>query len=185
MDSRFKELELTQEQYEDLAGRLGVVINDEIENLDAIFAGYGSSEYVKAAAEEVKLTSIKIKVLEFLKQHGISLINGFAILRRRAAVSTSLGHTFLATKITAIGEGVNEVTLEHTVCNMDIPADQYKAAKVVTIPSDGVYQFIKLEGILVVNDVKEDEPKEEEVKEEETPTEEIHEEEVVTPEITD
>lgn len=177
MDSRFKELELTTEQYEDLAARLGVVINDEVDNLDAIFAGYGSSEYVKAAAEDVKLTSIKIKVLEFLKQHGIALINGFAVMRRRSAVSTSLGHTYLATKITAVGAGVDEVTLEHTVCNMDIPVDQYKAAKVVTIPSDGVYQFIKLEGILVVSEVTEEEHKE---VEEETPTEEV-----VTPEITD
>lgn len=168
MSKRLVEVKLSAEARKDLVKRFMTAVNDDIENLNAVFSAYGNDEYLTGTVVPgVKDRIICERVDEFMKNNGLFGAKFILVFRRRALSGSTLEHNYLMSTITGVEQGSSIV---HSLGSINVPYDQFEAQGLYEVP-EGVYNLgMLVEGPFVTEEVPEE--TETPATEEVTPTDE-------------
>lgn len=168
MSKRLVEVKLSAEARKDLVKRFMTAVNDDIENLNAVFSAYGNDEYLTGTVVPgVKDRIICERVDEFMKNNGLFGAKFILVFRRRALSGSTLEHNYLMSTITGVEQGSSIV---HSLGSINVPYDQFEAQGLYEVP-EGVYNLgMLVEGPFVTEEIPEE--TETPATEEVTPTDE-------------
>lgn len=158
-------VKLTERERETIAQELLVLANDEIANSNAIFEAYSTDPYTRAAAEQLKASSLAIKFQEYCDEHGYCIITGTMLFTRSVVSRAILNSAYLATHLSITNISPAEFT--HAMIKLEVPVDQLKAANIFMSPEPGVYNMMQLGEVYRLEDVSEETTEEQHVTEEE------------------
>lgn len=154
MSKKLLEVKLSAEARKDLVKRFITAINDDVENLNAVFSAYGNDEYLTGTVVPgVKDRILCERVDEFMKSNGLFGAKFILVFRRRALSGSTLEHNYLMSTMTGVEQGSSIV---HSLGSINVPYDQFEAQGLYEVP-EGVYSLgMLVEGPFVTEEVPEE-----------------------------